>query len=213
MALCPHTPWLDLYGLRDSREWSITYGQRLHIVLRDVSFPATKFPTVFFFVGKKRKVSALQDIFPNNNITRRKAHGIASLHLDTATAGSRYPLLFADCNPDAEFVNQIGKWDGCHESVRYRVNVGDGAPPTSKELADMIHAQLFLDFVDVVCLFADDLGGHERVADRLMRWAQCRQSAQCVPLHKPSVIVVASSSQARQALSQAENTSGFRDTF
>ena len=139
MALCPHTPWLDLYGLRDSREWSITYGQRLHIVLRDVSFPTTKFPTVFFFVGKKRKVSALQDIFPNNNITRRKAHGIASLHLDTTTAGSRYPLLFADCNLDAEFVNQIGKWDGCHESVQYRVNVGDKMLSTSKELANIIY--------------------------------------------------------------------------
>jgi hypothetical protein len=204
---------MDLSGLEHSREWSITYGQRLHNVLGDLPFPDTQFPTILFCLGKGSKVLALQSMFPNNNITRRKAHGIANLHLDTTTAGSRYPLLFADYNPDAGFLNQIGQWNGCHENVRYRVHVGDDTAATAKELVDKIHAQLLLNFVDVVCFFADDLGGHEYVADRLMRWTQCRRDAQCLPLHKPSVVVVVSSSQACPALSLMENTLEFRETF
>lgn len=213
MALCPHTQWIDISGLKNSRDWSITYGQRLHSVLGDLPSPDTKFPTVLFFLGKRGKVLALQKIFPNNNVTRRKAHGIASLHLDTTTAGSRYPLLFADCNPDAEFVNQIGQWDCCHENVRYRVHLADEAPPTSKGLVDKIHAQVLFNFVDVICFFADDLGGPEKVADRLTRWTQCRRGSSCVPLHKPRIVVVTSSSQARQTLSLVEGAPQFSETF
>jgi hypothetical protein len=213
MALCPHSQWMDLSGLPNSREWSITYGQRLHTVLNDLPSPDTKFPTVFFFLGKRSKVLALRDIFPNNNITRRKAHGIAGLHLDTTTASSPYPLLFADCNPDAEYVNLIGRWDSCHENVRYRVNFGDGAAATSTELVDKIHAQLLLSFVDVVCFFADDLGGEESVADRLMRWIQCRGGSHCIPVHKPGVVVVATGSQAYHTLSLMEKSPGFCETF
>jgi hypothetical protein len=215
MALCPHTQWLDLSGLPNSRECSITYGQRLHSVIGGLSSPDAQFPTVFFFLGKRRKVLALQNIFPNNNITRRKAHGIAGLHLDTATSGSRYPRLFADCNPDAEFWNQIGQWNSCHENIRYGLTPADevAAAMTSKELVDNIHSRLLLNFVDVVCLFADDLGGAEAVVDRLMRWAQRRRDSHCLPSHKPGVVVVVSGSQARHTLSVMEGTSSFRETF
>jgi hypothetical protein len=214
MALCPHTQWVELSGLRNSPEVSITYGRRLHSVIGGLPSPDTKLPTVFFFLGKRKKVCALQNIFPNNNITRRKAHGIAVLHLDTTTSGSDYPFLFADCNPDAEILNQIGEWDSCHENIRYRVNVGDEeAAATSKELVDKIHSRLLLNFVDVVCLFADDLGGPGAVVHRLMRWIQCRRDSHCFPSHRPGVVVVVSGSRDCHTLSVMEKTYGFRETF
>jgi hypothetical protein len=111
----------------------------------------------------------LQNIFPNNNITRRKAHGIAALHLDTTTAGSRYPLLFADYNPDTESINQIGRWDGCHKNVRYKIGVKDGTAATLKKFVNKIHAYLLLDFINIVYLFADDLGDYKHITDRLIR--------------------------------------------
>jgi hypothetical protein len=154
----------------------------------------------------------VSQFFPNNNITRRKAH--AGLHLDTTTSGSGYPFLFADCNPDAEFLNQIGQWDSCHENVHYGDNVIDEeAAATSKELVDKIHSQLLLNFVDVVCPFADDLGGPGAVVHRLMRWIQYLGDSHWFPSHKPGVVVIASGSQACRTLSAMESTYGFRETF
>jgi hypothetical protein len=95
------------------------------------------------------------------------------------------------------------------------VNSGDEEQQaTSKESVEKIHSRLLLNFVDVVCLFADDLGGPEAVVDRLTNWIQCRRASHYLPPQKPAVVVVVSSSQARQhTLSLVERIIGFDETF
>jgi hypothetical protein len=148
----------------------ITYGKRLYSVIGGLPSPNIKLPIIFFFLGKRKKVCALQNIFPNNNIIRRKAYGIAVLYLNTTTSRSDYSFLFADYNPDTEILNQIEEWDNYHKNIRYRVNVKDEeATATFKKLVNKIHSRLLLNFVNVIYLFADDLKGPEAVVHRLIR--------------------------------------------
>ena len=213
MTLCPHTQWVDLAGIENSTEWFITYGQRLHTVLDDLPSPETQYPTTFFFLGKRAKVIALKSIFSNNNTTRRKGHGIATLHLDTATAGSTYPVLFADCYPGADCTNQLGKWNGCHDTRRYRINQGDEELFKLKELVDKIHTRLLFNFVDVICIFAEDLGGDNATAEHLLRWTKCGRPTQRPPSHRPCVMVVVPSKNDCRDILQIGNSSLFRDHF
>ena len=139
-----------------------------------------------------RDIRALQSIFPNNNITRRKTHGIATLHLDTTTLKATFPLLFADCTPDAECTNQIGMWDGCHETRRFRIQHEDHVRAPLRTLIDQIQSRILFRFVDVICLFADDLGGYGKVAETVGRWIANGGDPQFRPPHKPCIIVIGS---------------------
>ncbi|KAJ9129295.1 hypothetical protein NKR23_g12567, partial [Pleurostoma richardsiae] len=57
----------------------------------------------------------------------------------------------------------------CHE-VTVRPLPQDSFPGTIVETADYVYYRLLLPFADVVCFFADDLGGIDRVVCRLAAW-------------------------------------------
>jgi hypothetical protein len=186
MASCTHTQWLDLTR-RDAR-WTVSYGMRMRRLLQTFSAPDEQFPSLLFFVGARAKILALQDIFPHNDIRRREAHGVANLHVDLSTTTSKHPIFFADCNPTADFVDQINGWTGCHETTRHRLEwLGD---PNAVSLQQKITSQLLFSFTDVICIFVEDLGGVQKVFDLLAQWASFGTFF-CPDQHvAPSVILV-----------------------
>jgi hypothetical protein len=189
MALCQHKPWVDLSGL--DRDWSLRYAQRFKSITESLPNPQSQFPCIIYFLGKRRKVSALQKIFTNNNITRRQAHGIANLHLDVTSCDTTYPLLFADCNPDALSLNGIGRWQGCHETKCYPLASREVASLASTGVAEIVQSRLLFLFTDIICLFADDLGGLLGTTRRLTTWCDWGSSSTGL---LPRVLIVTSES-------------------
>lgn len=190
MASCTHYQWVDLTGF--DRNWSISYGQRLLKIIEEIPDPDTQFPSTLFFLGKKAKISALQAIFHRNNIKKRREHGIANLQLDVTTSGAVYPLLLADCNPEASYANMIGSWNGCNETNNFYIDTGEAPQPNVRDVVDMIHARLLLPFIDVVCLFADDLGGVDKCVEWLSRIARASLPLKPHSILKPQVLIVTS---------------------
>ena len=187
MARCPHKQWLDLSGFE--REWSLSYGQRYRLIIESLKHPSDQFPSTIFFVGKQRKISTLQHIFVKNNLPQRQARGIANLHLDQTDLDTDYPLLFADCNPDTVPTKELGRWNGCHETNRFPLGSPECVSASARELAELVCCRLLFLFTDVICLFADDLGGLSRTFLRLRRW--CERGSSSVGL-LPSILVITS---------------------
>jgi hypothetical protein len=200
MPDCTHSQWVDIS--QKDLEFSVSYGARMRHVLGTLASPSDQFPSVAFFVGKRTKVLALRALFPENNITRRQSHGIANLHIASNAGSSSHPLLFADCTPGADVVNQIGTRTRCHEFKRFRLGSWATNSVARPSLVEQIQAQLLFVFTDVVCIFADDVGGRAAADDIIQRWARNRRLVEGGP--KPRVLIV---SQCSQGQLKTENCS------
>lgn len=187
--------------------------ERFKTLVDDLPNSDAQYPCIIFFLGKRNKVSALQNIFVNNNITRRQAHSIGNLHIDLTTCNTTYPLLFADCNPDAISVNDLGRWNGCHETHCLRLTSHHNVSLGSNAITELVQARLLFLFTDIICLFADDLGGLLGVTQRLAKWCDLGSSSTGL---LPRVLVVISESSdesGAQKLLQLNSTSGFQKCF
>ncbi|KAI9768255.1 MAG: hypothetical protein M1840_005085 [Geoglossum simile] len=172
MASCPHIEWLQL--CQDQEEWSMAYGARLQNIVEDMPHARAQYPSLLFFVGRKVKAKALRALFPENNHTRRRGHGLANLHIDSITSDTERPILFADADLEGVFVERGRAFGHCHETTRYRIDWANELDPrpNQKDLMNKIYAQLFFPFIDVLCLFAEDFGGLDEVTAQLTMWAK-----------------------------------------
>jgi hypothetical protein len=187
MTNCTHQQWIDI--TQEDRQLSISYGMRLRHLVAELRDPGNQYPSVIFFYGKSAKVLALRSLFCNNNITRRRAHGIGNLHIDITTAATDYPLLFVDCKLGAAFVNQLGGWTGCHELTQLRVEWEEEIAHDPLRLSERIRSRLLFSFTDVICIFSDDLGGVVQTENLLLTWSQSGY-LESSSAFKPHVIVV-----------------------
>ncbi|KAI9676515.1 MAG: hypothetical protein M1817_000673 [Caeruleum heppii] len=184
MADC-HTDWLRLV---DGEKLSVSYGDRLGRLTNQMTHPATQFPHVMFFLGKKAKNVALRQIFPHNNIGRGRGDGIASLRVDTATLQMPNPILFADSDPTLDHTS-AERFHLCHEITNYPLQWCSASAMTA---VDAIYSRLFFLFSDVICIFADDLGGLDNVANKLLAWAKLGSASTLPRCIRPRVLIVVS---------------------
>jgi hypothetical protein len=203
--LCPHVQWVDLDGL--DRDWAIIYAHRFRTVVDELPDPKGQFPSIVFFVGKQEKRSALQSIFTNNNVNRRRGHGIGSLQCDVTTLGSRNPILIADCHPTAKCTNLIGSWNGCHASLRLPLH----RSVSLSALIPRIQADLLFRFVDVVCIFTVDLGGCHAAIEMIQHWTDVQNDHGAGV--KPRLVVVVATDSEGLEMACVEQHPGFALVF
>ncbi|KAI9732137.1 MAG: hypothetical protein M1834_004233 [Cirrosporium novae-zelandiae] len=187
MTSCPHTSWLRISS---GARAGLVNEARLARLVHSLNNPSSQFPRIVFFIGKGKKEIALKELFPENNIGRRQSQGIANLRLDYSTSNSNYPIFFADAVPFPQ-VRDVQNTFNCHERTIVPISWPGYC---SHSIPDIIFARLFFLFTDVLCLFADDYGGFEAVAQHLKIWASIH-SASDLPLPlRPKVIVITSNS-------------------
>jgi hypothetical protein len=152
--------------------------------------PSTQFPSLVFFMGNKTKDTALPKLFPDNKLRRRcVASEAVNLRVDSSTLESARPILFADCDPTlSTLAHHNGSQAQCHTHENYSISWID---ETKKhELLDLLIARLFLWFTDVICVFADDVGGLDGVKVLLLSWAMIGSAAKPTFTVRPRVLVV-----------------------
>ena len=181
MSRCNHTTLLEAYH---SCIVNIGRLQRLTASLND---PQTQFPSVLLCVGGEEKRRALRHVFPGNNATKRPK-GLANMYVDTFTANQENPVFFLDSDPAAELPSKA-KPSYCHETKTYRI---EWECPASLRFWDVLCARLLLLFADVVCVFADDLGGLSAVESMLTTWTMCGSSSTLATQVRPRVVVITS---------------------
>lgn len=183
MALINSVSWLDLAG---EQEFCLQYFNRTSRVIQEMTSPEYQYPSLIFFLGRKSKDVACREIFPHNNFRRGPSKGFINLRLDSTTISSDLPLLFADSDPWAAIPRRIGI-STTQEALTLPIAWN---PPPKQSIKDLIYARLIFLFSDVVCIFADDLGGLEAVARYLTTWIKIRSSSSLSQKIRPRIIIV-----------------------
>ena len=181
MAGCDHAAWLQVVAGKDL---VLRNEGRLARILPMMTNPETQFPALLFFIGRRMKTEALSHLFPENNLRRSHPNGLANLRMDNRTTGTRHPVLFADSDPSPRVPKQLDI-PLCHDIVAHPVR---WRQPSKHNIYDLVHARIFFNFTDVICIFADDVGGVHGAAALLKEWATIRLANDLVPL--PRVIIV-----------------------
>ena len=190
--------WLDVSSSHGG--WSLTDTDRMRRLVQGMNHPSTQYPSVVFFIGKKRKVQALKSLFPYNNITRRGAGGIAKLHLSASTVRTSHSVFVIDGDLDGALAAQrLPKPNPAPRTQSLRLHIDEG--PSFSHVRDMIYGRLLFPFTHVVCIFADDLGGLARVRDNLVQWSSLMPPPRHPCSERPRVVVVVTDTagKARQA--------------
>lgn len=162
----PDAKWLDLS--LDQRGWRLHDYGKLQYVVHEMETPTTQYPSVLFFIGRKQKTALLRTIYPGNNLARRSGMGIARLHVRLGTGGSRFPLLLGDSDSCRKLV---GLKDPRHESSSdHRLTWSQIRKPNGTEILNHVYTSLIFPLTDVLCLFADDMGGLRKVQTLILDW-------------------------------------------
>lgn len=150
--------WLQLICGKSG--FGLRFETRFQGIIDQLTAPS-KSPCLGLFLGTKTKDAALHEVFPHNNLERQRcAQGIIRLELDNSSLKSDHPILFADTDPNLPVIT----YDNCQSSSYLRRVVSlPWAAAVPHLVQDIILSRLLFLFADVICLFADDLGGLDGV--------------------------------------------------
>ncbi|KAA8645059.1 patatin-like phospholipase family protein [Aspergillus tanneri] len=165
MASCEHVVCLRHVENERTGEIILEDTGRLWRVIQELPNPSTQTPQLALFIGTNAKDTALKNIFPQNNISRRGEKGNINLRLQTDSINHDAPLFFADSSP----------WK-----------------PSLYTVIDILYARLLFLFSDVICVFADDFSSVQAVLLRLMTWAEIGSAMPILPELRPRLLVVVS---------------------
>lgn len=175
--------WLDLTENQGS---CLEYFNRTSRVIQEMTNPDSQFPSLIFFLGRKSRESALRDLFPRNNIRRGHRSGFINLRLDSSTMTADHPLLFADSDPWSTIPRRISN----HISRERRTIPITWKLPVDLSAANLIYGRLMFLFSDVICIFADDIGGLESVAAYITAWVKIGSASSLPQIIRPRVVIV-----------------------
>lgn len=111
--------------------------------------------------------------------------GLADLHLDHSRSDLPNPLLFADCTLDGRIPirTQAGQ--------RLKTKLADSTSALCpKKANNTVLTRLVFPFVDVIAIFADDLGGLDAVLKYLEDWSTGEVAATTPWKARPRVVVI-----------------------
>ena len=204
MASFGHLGWL--HASADGAEVTLFDPGRTSRVVEELDNPQLQTPSIFFFIGRKAKKTALEELFPENNIAKGNQEGIATLRLDNSSRYSNNPIFFAESDPFSP--KPLGSnVRSCHEGQFLRLTWSHSVPKT--QLSNHFHARLFFLFTDVLCIFAEDFLCFENVVNRLKDWAVAGSGSNPGKL-RPRVVIVKRGDECSQSptydLLQVEDT-------
>ena len=131
---------------------------------------------------------ALREVFPRNNFRRQSGRSLLNLRIDADSQELQRPVFFADgdlFNNDSTCVKA-----SCHHSRAIPAYWSD-EQRSNVPLA--LHTRLAWLFTNVICIFAEDYGGLERVLDLLQSPLAFGSASSLSQRVRPSLVIVATS--------------------
>ncbi|KFY95373.1 hypothetical protein V498_03386 [Pseudogymnoascus sp. VKM F-4517 (FW-2822)] len=218
MPPCSHFQWLRIR--EDHTSFVIQYGNRLNNIANALPSPSAQYPSVVLFIGTTLKNKALRDLYPQNEVSTCRKFGIANICIDSTTADEEHPVLLAESVPDYSQAKPRGK-QKCHDTSNHHVSwpSDECNGPQRQQFINHVHARLLSLFTDVLCLFAQDHGGLDAVAETLITWATIGPASSLEHPIRPRLLVVANisgntfASEALRLQLKVLSHPGFSDSF
>lgn len=159
----------------------VHHSRRLVQIRDQLASPQTQFPSLIVFLGNRKKDVALRALFPDNTLSQRQPY--IQLDVDSRTTFADHPLLFSHCDAKLEF-HKADRIPRNYEEIPLRWPLID-----LHHASDIILSRAMFMFTDVICIFADDLGGLDAVRNMLTRWAMVGRNASSLE-YRPRVLIV-----------------------
>ncbi|KAA8642358.1 uncharacterized protein ATNIH1004_011302 [Aspergillus tanneri] len=192
--------WLDV-AVGDNKTFIIRdYGQ-LEYIVSGLPNPKQQIPKISVFLGGGTKDSALQALFPYNNIRRTRSTASIGLRVDNLSVENGEPYLFVD--------GEVGQSISSPHQAQATPGPGVQDHPIAWKAASAqaavstIFSRLVFLFADVVCIFVDDFPSIKSCARFLLECGTKRSASSLPVAVRPRVIVVMGGSSDR-AREQAE---------
>ncbi|KAH8425535.1 uncharacterized protein LDX57_003286 [Aspergillus melleus] len=163
MAAEPDVIWIRLVSRATGT--FVQHERLLSSIKKHLTSPETQFSSLVLFLGEHRMHAALRHLFIANIITSQRPN--LHLRVDNSTWFGDYPVLFADCDPNTILLEDED--DDVPFSEKFIVL---WASDLACYIHDIILSRVFSLFADVICIFADDVGGAHAVQTVLATWAR-----------------------------------------
>jgi len=170
MRRCKHSALVEV---SNTAQLCLVDPHRVQYLVETLPCPAQQQPLLVACVGNEEKTLALQQLFPANDRKERdRRNGLCKVYTDVLSTHSAHPILFMDIDPRFEPPTQETN-TYCHETKAYRLQADVQRQPLNATVLE----RLVLPFVDVVCIFAQDLGGLAEVLKLLQTWTSLDATA------------------------------------
>ncbi len=163
MIICKHSEWLHVTS---EKEIALINTDRLTRIVKKLTNSTTQQFSVLLFIGRKVKNLALRELFPNH-VNKERNEDIVTLRVDNTSLYFDHSMLFVESDSSATIISVSNAF--CHEIESFSVwwaNV-----TIVLDVYDILHAQIFCFFSDVLCIFVDDFFNFKSVVNRLKIWA------------------------------------------
>lgn len=190
-----HPAWIEVAHHKYDALGIIDHG-RLERLINDLPDPKAQYPQIVTFMGDVRKRSILADLFSDSASSpslMSTDRSVVDLHMDASTGTSRYPALFADIESRLSVSPRTERqkiYKQSRRGVKTSQILWQDEPGTTLRT---IIARVVIPFSDVICLFADDIGGVDAACNHLITWPCADRTASSVfQQFQPHVILITS---------------------
>jgi hypothetical protein len=171
MASCRHTDWIEVS--RSSRHVRLSDPGRFDRLIKKLKRSTHQFPQIVLCIGEEEKrklvTKTILDrpsrVIRSTRTTVPLSGGPASIFFDESQSGDDHPIFFADYRLGGTIPER--RPYRCHETKSVR----NAWPLEQPDIHDSVLTHLLFPFSDLVCLFADDLGGVDAVLDHVETWS------------------------------------------
>ncbi|KAK5111091.1 hypothetical protein LTR85_012266 [Meristemomyces frigidus] len=163
MRSCQHEALVEVSA---SDQPCLVDPYRLQRLVDSLPNPGQQQPLIVAFFGGDEKRLAVDQLFPANDTKARdRRPGLCKVYADALTTHAPNPIIFVDIDPDHAPPVQDTK-SHCHHLKAFRMQPS----LCSDRFCAILVKQLLLPFIDVLCIFADDVGGYAGVLHYLQLW-------------------------------------------
>ncbi|KAH8800879.1 acyl transferase/acyl hydrolase/lysophospholipase [Xylogone sp. PMI_703] len=192
MRYCKHTQWL---GLASDGDVFLQNTDRLYTLLEDLPDPDKQCPSLLVFIGSKSKGMAIKELAksfsPPPRYCNSSPSGEVHLHIHPPSSFSNRPVLLAEGNlPYHDKYGATLTVEDCHELERRKLNSINTVTPTLSGSSDRIYSRLLLPFAEVICFFADDVGGFKPIVQHLGLWLDLGPSSTLPKTTLPKLLII-----------------------
>lgn len=170
---CLHSAWLRLSQEDCSVNLQVT--DRPRRLLNDMRDPNNNAPALVVMVGNKCKKKTLKKLgVEGADLNSRRMPGETHLFTAHPSSWSERSIFIADSEvPNGSWnrLPQLRRPQPCHEISNYSIPwwTKDRARKV-EDLTDHIYHRVLFPFAEVICLFANDLGGIKNATQRVASW-------------------------------------------
>lgn len=190
MARCDHAAWIELW--QGEAGPLLNHGWRLPQIVKELPNAFEQSPQITLFLGRHLKDRALRTLC-QNNYKGRKGKNNVNIRIDNRTINALHPQLFADSDPTnlklQPMQPAIAGSIRCHQDHTISMD----RLPLDFEVYDIVLTRLLFMFVDVICIFVDDVGGPDAVHSMLSNWIRIGLASTLPRSIRPKVIIVTGS--------------------